>query len=64
MSTSSSTPEWMRRSSRCTDDHCVIVAKYADAIEVSDSASDGAPLEFPYTSWQTFMASIRRQSPR
>ncbi|MEU5565473.1 DUF397 domain-containing protein [Micromonospora musae] len=56
--TRNNSPLWTRRSSRCQNDHCVDVSRYATKIEVCNSTAPGTTVSFTEDSWRTFLRAL------
>ncbi|MEU7617243.1 DUF397 domain-containing protein [Micromonospora rifamycinica] len=52
-------PLWTRRSSRCRQDHCVIVTARVDAVDLSDSKADGDVITVSPGAWAAFVRGLR-----
>jgi hypothetical protein len=52
-------PLWTRRSSRCKEDNCVVVARYPSVVHVGDTKATGDILEISPRSWQAFLTGLR-----
>ncbi|MER7461144.1 DUF397 domain-containing protein [Micromonospora sp. NPDC126480] len=54
---------WTRRSSKCANDHCVIVSRHRGGVVVFDSTAPDSVLSFSDSSWQSFLLTLRNNAP-
>jgi hypothetical protein len=50
---------WTRRSTRCAEDHCVIVSLLPTAVRISESDYPCRSFAVPRRSWEIFLSGIQ-----